>query len=132
MAATRATAAGEAVISSHIAGDLLSRIRERDMPVRASSENAATAIRAVLTERELEIFKLLASGESTQEIGCQLALSTNTVSNHIASILAKLRLDNRRQFRRTQVTAASTENGHFRGPYRPFAVLLGPRWVTVA
>ena len=67
------------------------------MPVRASSENAATAIRAVLTERELEIFKLLASGESTQEIGCQLALSTNTVSNHIASILAKLHLDNRIQ-----------------------------------
>ena len=31
------------------------------------------------------------------EIACELDLSTNTVSNHIASILAKLHLDNRIQ-----------------------------------
>jgi hypothetical protein len=37
------------------------------------------------------------SGESNQQIGRELALSTNTVSNHIASILAKLHLDNRIQ-----------------------------------
>ena len=61
------------------------------------SQAAATAIRAVLTERELEIFTRLASGDSNQQIGHDLVLSSNTVSNHIASILRKLHLDNRIQ-----------------------------------
>jgi NarL family two-component system response regulator LiaR len=95
--AVRASAAGESVISSHIAGDLLDRIRERDIPVTARSEHAAAAIRAILTERELQIFKRLASGESNREIGRVLLLSENTVKNHVASILAKLQLDNRIQ-----------------------------------
>ena len=55
------------------------------------------AIRAALTSRELEIFTLLASGNSNPEIARELSLSTNTVSNHIASILAKLHLENRIQ-----------------------------------
>ena len=97
IAAVRATAAGESVISSQIAGKLLQRIRERDIPVTATSDNAASAIRAVLTERELDIFERLASGRSNREIAHELSLSTNTVHNHIASILAKLHLDNRIQ-----------------------------------
>jgi DNA-binding NarL/FixJ family response regulator len=97
LSAVRATAAGESVLSSQIAGKLLERIRERDIPVTADSESAAVAIRAALTVRELEIFTRLASGESNQDIGRELSLSTNTVSNHIASILAKLHLDNRIQ-----------------------------------
>jgi two-component system, NarL family, nitrate/nitrite response regulator NarL len=92
-----ATAAGESVISPEIAGKLLKRIRERDIPITTDSDNAATAIRAALTPRELEIFTRLASGRSNQEIAVELSLSTNTVANHIASILAKLHLDNRIQ-----------------------------------
>jgi DNA-binding NarL/FixJ family response regulator len=95
--AVKATAAGESVLSSQIAGRLLERIRARDIPVTATSENAADAIRATLTVRELEIFARLASGESNHDIGRELSLSANTVSNHIASILAKLHLDNRIQ-----------------------------------
>jgi DNA-binding NarL/FixJ family response regulator len=97
IAAVRATAAGESVISSQIAGKLLQRIRERDIPVTTSSDSAASAIRAVLTERELEIFERLASGRSNHDIARELSLSTNTVHNHVASILAKLHLDNRIQ-----------------------------------
>ena len=95
--AVRATAAGDSVLSPRVAGRLLERIRERDIPVTATSEDAAVAIRATLTARELEIFTRLASGESNQDIGRALSLSANTVSNHIASILAKLHLDNRIQ-----------------------------------
>jgi DNA-binding NarL/FixJ family response regulator len=95
-AAIRATAAGESVISSQVAGKLLERIRERDIPVAASTA-AASAIRAVLTARELEIFTRLASGKTNQQIGDELALSPNTIHNHIASILHKLQLDNRIQ-----------------------------------
>ncbi len=96
--AIRATAAGEAVLSSKVARRLLQRIRDSDVvPVTATGDAAARAIRAVLTERELEIFSRLASGDSNQKIGRDLGLSTNTVSNHIASILGKLLLANRIQ-----------------------------------
>lgn len=95
--AVRATAAGEAVIAPAIAGRLLERIRERDIPVTASDEFAGAAIRAALTERELDIFTRLASGAANQEIGRDLSLSPNTVKNHVASILFKLQLDNRIQ-----------------------------------
>ena len=97
IAAVRATAAGEAVLSSQIAGKLLQCIRERDMPLTTTSQVAASAIRAALTERELEIFERLASGKSNHDIADELSLSANTVHNHIASILAKLHLDNRIQ-----------------------------------
>ena len=97
ISAVRATAAGESVLSPQIAGKLLEHIRERDIPVTATTEIAANAVRAALTTRELEIFRLLASGESNQQIADQLALSTHTVRNHVKSILAKLHLDNRIQ-----------------------------------
>jgi DNA-binding NarL/FixJ family response regulator len=97
IAAVKATAAGESVISSEIAGKLLQRIRDLGIPIATDSDNTANAIRAALTPRELEIFTRLASGRSNHDIADELDLSTNTVSNHIASILAKLHLDNRIQ-----------------------------------
>lgn len=97
VAAVRATADGESVISSKVAGNLLERIREREIPATANSLHAADAIRAALTERELEIFAVLASGKNNHDIARELSLSTSTVANHIASILAKLHLENRVQ-----------------------------------
>ncbi len=96
VSAVEATAAGESVISPQIAGKLLQRIRELDIPVK-TSDTKAIAIRAALTERELEIFTRLASGKTNHEIAEELSLSTNTVANHIASILHKLHLENRIQ-----------------------------------
>src|ERR1700733_12496207 len=96
ISAVKATAAGESVLSPQIAGKLLQHIRQLDIPVK-TTDSAAAAIRAVLTDRELEIFTRLASGDSNQEIAHKLALSTNPVANHIASILAKLHLENRIQ-----------------------------------
>jgi DNA-binding NarL/FixJ family response regulator len=93
----RAAASGECVISSNIVGELLAHIRDRDIRVTAGNERAADAIRILLTERELDIFKRLASGQSNHEIGDAFSLSENTVKNHVASILAKLHLDNRIQ-----------------------------------
>jgi DNA-binding NarL/FixJ family response regulator len=96
--AVRATAAGECILSPQIAGKLLERIRELDIPlITTAGVSTASAIRAALTERELEIFKLLASGANNPEIAHQLNLSTHTISNHIKSILAKLHLENRIQ-----------------------------------
>jgi two-component system, NarL family, response regulator LiaR len=97
IAAVSATAESESVISSQVAGKLLQRIRERDIPLTAAAGDAGDAIRGALTERELVIFSELASGKTNSEIAAELGLSTNTICNHVASILAKLHLENRIQ-----------------------------------
>jgi DNA-binding NarL/FixJ family response regulator len=95
--AVRQSAAGGCVISPQIADELLDRRRRREIPVTAQSEQAAAGIRAVLSERELEIFERLAGGGSNREIGLELSLSEHTVKNHVAKILNKLGLENRIQ-----------------------------------
>jgi len=52
---------------------------------------------ATLTQRELEVAKLIAQGLSNQEIGDRLLLSSNTVKNHVANIFSKLNLTARTQ-----------------------------------
>jgi two-component system nitrate/nitrite response regulator NarL len=51
----------------------------------------------LLTARELEVLRELATGASNQEIAGHLCISINTVKNHVHNILQKLELDNRRQ-----------------------------------
>ncbi len=50
-----------------------------------------------LTERELEVLKLIAQGLTNQEIAEKLVISERTVGNHVGSILEKLHLANRTQ-----------------------------------
>lgn len=50
-----------------------------------------------LTQRELEVLKILAKGSSNQEIARQLNISERTVTKHISNILDKLDLANRTQ-----------------------------------
>jgi NarL family two-component system response regulator LiaR len=50
-----------------------------------------------LTEREVEVVKLVARGSTNQEIAEALFISERTVGNHIGSILGKLHLANRTQ-----------------------------------
>jgi DNA-binding NarL/FixJ family response regulator len=88
----KAAAAGETVISPKIAGQLLDQIRGWD-----KSSEAAAAIRALLTPREIEVLKLLAAGKDNLEIAEELFISRRTVKNHISNILSKLQLQNRIQ-----------------------------------
>jgi two-component system, NarL family, response regulator LiaR len=94
--AIEAVRAGESVVSSKIAGRILERVRDRDL-ASPGTDNPAEAIRAVLTDRELQVLKLLAAGKENREIAEQLHISPNTVKNQVASILAKLQLENRIQ-----------------------------------
>jgi DNA-binding NarL/FixJ family response regulator len=105
--AVRASAAGECVLSSEVAGALIERIRERDIRPMPGGERTAESIRSALTERELQVFTRLPSGDSNHEIACALSLSENTVKNHVASILAKLRLNNR-----IQAAVLAARNGY--------------------
>jgi NarL family two-component system response regulator LiaR len=50
-----------------------------------------------LTERELEILKLVAQGLNNEDIGEYLRISERTVGAHISKILDKLHLSNRTQ-----------------------------------
>lgn len=65
-------------------------------------------MRARLSERELEVVRLIVEGLSNKEISNRLALSDKTVKNHISHILAKLKLT-----ARTQVAVLALRGGVF-------------------
>jgi DNA-binding NarL/FixJ family response regulator len=92
IAGLRAAAAGESLISPQIASKMLQRLRSQ-----ATSENAAETIRAELSEREIQVLKLIANGKDNAQIAQDLFISPKTVKNHISNILMKLQIENRIQ-----------------------------------
>ena len=88
----RAAAAGESLISPTIAGKVLERVR-----AATASPDAEEAIRSELSEREIEVLKLIANGKDNAQIAADLHISPKTVKNHISNILMKLQIDNRIQ-----------------------------------
>jgi DNA-binding NarL/FixJ family response regulator len=88
----RAAAGGESLISPQIASKVLQRLRSQ-----GKSEGAAETIRAELSDREIEVLKLIANGKDNAEIARELFISPKTVKNHISNILMKLQIDNRIQ-----------------------------------
>jgi len=87
-----AAARGEALISPHIAAKVLQRVRATSV-----QPNIAETIRAELSEREIEVLKLIANGKDNAVIAAELHISPKTVKNHISNILMKLQIDNRIQ-----------------------------------
>lgn len=71
-------------------------IRELDRPPAEQARNQA-ALASPLTEREVEVLKLVAQGLTNQEIADRLTLSEWTVRTHVRNILGKLHLANRIQ-----------------------------------
>ena len=92
LAGIRAAAAGESLISPQIASKVLQRLRSQ-----GRSEGAAETIRAELSDREIQVLKLIANGKDNAEIARDLYISPKTVKNHISNILMKLQIDNRIQ-----------------------------------
>ena len=88
----RAAADGESLISPQIAVKVLQRLRSQ-----GKSEDAAETIRAELSDREIEVLKLIANGKDNAEIARELFISPKTVKNHISNILMKLQIENRIQ-----------------------------------
>ena len=88
----RAAAVGESLISPHIASKVLQRLRA----TTADSSGAAT-IRTELSDREIEVLKLIANGKDNAQIARELVISPKTVKNHISNILMKLQIENRIQ-----------------------------------
>jgi DNA-binding NarL/FixJ family response regulator len=92
IAGIRAAASGEALISPQIAAKVLQRLRSQ-----TASVDAAETIRAELSEREIEVLKLIANGKDNAQIARELFISPKTVKNHISNILMKLQIENRIQ-----------------------------------
>jgi DNA-binding NarL/FixJ family response regulator len=87
-----AAAIGESLVSPAIAGKVLRQVR-----ATAVSPEAAETLRTELSERELDVLKLIAAGNDNAMIAAQLHISPKTVKNHISNILMKLQIENRIQ-----------------------------------
>jgi DNA-binding NarL/FixJ family response regulator len=92
IAAIRTVAAGDAVLSP----STTRRLIERFVPLLPTTEAAAaTDSLATLTNREREVFALVAQGRSNREIADDLFLSEGTVKIHVSRLLGKLGLRDR-------------------------------------
>jgi two-component system NarL family response regulator len=88
--AIRSVYGGRSLISPSMAAKLLSEfaaMTKRDHPAGVPAPR--------LTERELDVLKLVAKGRSNRDIAGELAISENTVKNHVRNILDKLHLHSR-------------------------------------
>jgi DNA-binding NarL/FixJ family response regulator len=86
------TAAGEAVFSPGLAGLVLGEYRRM-----AAVPPGGAAPPPTLTDRELEVLRLTATGLTARQVAERLVLSPRTVQNHIQNTLGKLQLHNRAQ-----------------------------------
>jgi DNA-binding NarL/FixJ family response regulator len=71
------------------------------MPARSESPRGVAAEIADhaadddLTSREIDVLRLIATGNANKEIACQLSIAEDTVKSHVTNILAKLGANDR-------------------------------------
>ncbi|MCX6082033.1 MAG: response regulator transcription factor [Chloroflexi bacterium] len=94
LAVIRAVAEGQALFGPAIAARLMNYFR--DLSTQLASPHLETPF-PELSERELEVLKLISQGQNNQEIAQKLVLSPKTVRNHITSIFSKLQVADRAQ-----------------------------------
>jgi len=88
----RSAAVGASLISPAIASKVLQRVR-----ATTADADIAETLRTELSDRELEVLKLIANGKDNAQIAAELVISPKTVKNHISNILMKLQIQNRIQ-----------------------------------
>ncbi len=82
--AIKAAAAGQVQLAPQAAARLMREVRAPDSP-------------EALTERELDVLRLLAQGFANKEIAASLTIGEKTVKTHVSNILAKLGVQSRTQ-----------------------------------
>jgi DNA-binding NarL/FixJ family response regulator len=98
LAAIRKVHAGESIIQPSVATRLIAEFTRRNAPAAPEYE--------ALSEREVDVLRLLADGLSNREIAARLVLAEGTVKNHVSTILDKLHAANR-----TQAARVAREQG---------------------
>ncbi|MBI5301790.1 MAG: response regulator transcription factor [Chloroflexi bacterium] len=91
-------AQGEVAMTRAMAARLLKGIAHHNADANTGEQ--------ALTEREIQVLRLVAQGESNPQIAENLCITVNTVKVHLRNILAKLRLENR-----TQVATYAVQSG---------------------
>ena len=86
LATLRRVHAGESIIQPSIATRMIAEFSRRQTPAVDS-----------LSERELDVLRLLADGLSNREIAARLVLAEGTIKNHVSKIMDKLHAANRTQ-----------------------------------
>lgn len=87
--AIRVVNEGQSLISPSMAVKLIDEFKQMSKPEREQGP----ALK--LTERELEVLRLVAKGLNNREVAKELFISENTVKNHVRNILEKLQLHSR-------------------------------------
>jgi DNA-binding NarL/FixJ family response regulator len=88
--AIRGTVAGKTYVDPSVAGKILRQ-------ATSHQTQSSMAIIGKLTDREVDVLRMLARGLNNKDISQRLFLSEGTVRNHISSILAKLNVTDRTQ-----------------------------------
>jgi NarL family two-component system response regulator LiaR len=88
--AIRGTMEGKSFVDPSVAGKLLNQVASKQT-------QPASILTDKLTERELDVLRLIAKGINNSEIANQLHLSEGTVRNHVSAILEKLGVSDRTQ-----------------------------------
>jgi NarL family two-component system response regulator LiaR len=86
--AIHAAARGQSILESQVASKMMNRFRQ---------PKAVAELHEQLTEREMDVLKLLAEGKSNQETADALFIGIKTVKFHVTNILAKLGVEDRTQ-----------------------------------
>ncbi len=107
LAAVRTVAGGDALLSPAITKRVIKQFTRIARPAPPKKLND-------LTERELDVFRLIACGLSNAEIGQELYISDTTVKTHITHIFQKLNLRDR-----VQAVVLAYETGLFDTDARP-------------
>lgn len=92
--AIRAAARGESFLQPSVAAKVIAEFtRMSGQPLRPEAQSLVEP----LSERELEILAIMATGATNREIGEQLYIAEGTVKNHVTNILGKLDARDRTQ-----------------------------------
>jgi DNA-binding NarL/FixJ family response regulator len=87
--AIRVVNEGQSLISPSMAVKLIDEFKQMSKPDREQGPGLR------LTERELEVLRMVAKGLNNREVAKELFISENTVKNHVRNILEKLQLHSR-------------------------------------
>jgi two-component system NarL family response regulator len=88
--AVRAVVQGQALVTPSMAAKLFSEFNV--LSRRVDAQHGTTPR---LTDREVEVLRLVAKGMSNKEIATELVIAENTVKNHVRNILEKLQMRSR-------------------------------------